>query len=86
MSYLVEYEPEAVDDLSKFTSSIQKRIINKITWLSENFEQIQHQSLKGNLSEFYKLRVGDYRIIYEFNVEEKIIFIDKIGHRKDIYN
>ena len=59
---------------------------HKIKWLSENFEQIKHQSLKGNLSEFYKLRVGDYRIIYEFDIEEKIIFIDKIGHRKDIYD
>lgn len=86
MSYSVEYEPEAVDDLSQLTPSMQKRIINKIKWLSENFEQIQHQSLKGNLSEFYKLRVGDYRIIYEFDVEEKVIFIDKIGHRKDIYD
>lgn len=70
MSYLLEYEPEAVDNLSKLTSSNQKRITNKINWLSENFAQIQHQSLKGNLSEFYKLRVGDYRIIYEFDVQE----------------
>ena len=76
MSYFVEYEQEAVDDLSRLASSIQKRIINKIEWLSENFEEIKHQSLKANLSEFYKLRVGDYRIIYEFDVEKKFIFID----------
>jgi len=64
MSYLVEYELEAIEDLSKLSSSIQKRIVNKVKWLSQNFEHIKHQSLKGNLSEFYKLRVGDYRIIY----------------------
>lgn len=86
MSYLVEYETEAIDDLSKLTSSIQKRIVNKIKWLSENFDKINHQSLKGNLSEFYKFRVGDYRIIYEFDLETKIIFIDRIGHRREIYD
>ena len=86
MSYLVEYEIEAINDLSKLTSSIQKRIINKIKWLSENFDKINHQSLKGNLSEFYKFRLGDYRIIYEFDLETKTIFIDRIGHRKEIYD
>ncbi len=85
MNYLVKYELEAIDDLKKLTSSIQKRIVNKIKWLSENCEQIKHESLKGNLSVFYKLRVGDYRIIYEFDLEDQVIFIDKIGHRREIY-
>jgi mRNA interferase RelE/StbE len=48
MSYLVEYELEAIDDLSKLSSSIQKRIVNKIEWLSENCEKIKHQSLKNS--------------------------------------
>lgn len=86
MSYTVEYETEAIDDLSKLTSLIQRRIVKKIKWLSENFDKINHQSLKGNLSNFYKFRVGDYRIIYEFDLETKVIFIDKIGHRREIYD
>jgi mRNA interferase RelE/StbE len=38
-----------------------------------------------SLSGFYKLRVGDYRIIYEFERENKLIIIIKIAHRSEIY-
>ncbi|WP_313950120.1 type II toxin-antitoxin system RelE/ParE family toxin [Nostoc sp. FACHB-110] len=44
------------------------------------------QPLTADLSSFFKLRVGDYRVIYEFNSERRIIFIYRVGHRKDIYN
>jgi mRNA-degrading endonuclease RelE of RelBE toxin-antitoxin system len=53
---------------------------------SESFEQITPQSLTADYAGFYKLRVGDYRVIYEFDSEARIIFIDKIGHRSEIYN
>ncbi len=41
--------------------------------------------LEGELLGFYSLRVWPYRIIYEIKKKELIIFIIKIGHRKDIY-
>jgi len=40
--------------------------------------------LKG-LKGFYKLRVGDYRVIYEILYEERTIVVHAIGHRRDIY-
>ena len=54
-------------------------------WLRDNVENIKHEPLKGDLSEFYKLRTGDYRILYEILHNEKMILIHAIGHRKDIY-
>ncbi|MBA3922573.1 MAG: type II toxin-antitoxin system RelE/ParE family toxin [Nostocaceae cyanobacterium] len=86
MNYLVEYEPEALSDLKKLTQVVRERIITKISWLAENFDQITPQPLTADLSGFYKLRVGDYRVIYEFNQEERRIFIDRIGHRREVYN
>jgi mRNA interferase RelE/StbE len=86
MSYIVEYEPEAFSDLEKLTQSVRKRVVNKINWLAENFDSISPQPLTAELLGFFKLRVGDYRIIYEFSREEKIIFIDRIGHRREVYN
>jgi len=74
MSYLVEYEPEAFADLERLTQAVMERVINKINWLAENFDQITPQSLTADLSGFFKLRVGDYRVIYEFNLEERVIF------------
>ena len=85
MNYIVEYEPEALADLEKLTQVMQDRIFRKIYWLAENFEQVNPEALTGSLAGFYKLRVGDYRVIYDFSTEEKIITIDKIGHRREIY-
>jgi mRNA interferase RelE/StbE len=70
----------------KLTQPVRERIVKKINWLAENFEQINPQPLAADLSGFFKLRVGDYRVIYEFDREEEIIFIDRIGHRREVYN
>ncbi len=86
MSYLVEYESEALADLEKLTQSVRERIVQKINWLAENFDQINPQPLTADLSGFFKLRVGDYRVIYEFSREEEIIFVDRVRHRREVYN
>jgi mRNA interferase RelE/StbE len=86
MGYIIEYEPEAIADLEKLTLTVRERVVKKINWLAENFDQISPQPLTAELSGFFKLRVGDYRVIYEFNCDEKIIYIDRVGHRRDVYN
>ncbi len=86
MHYVIEYESEALADLEKLTQVVRKRIVNKINWLAKNFDQITPQPLTADLSGFFKLRVGDYRVIYEFSREEKIIFIDRVRHRREVYN
>ena len=53
--------------------------------LSENIELISPLPLSGNLSGLYKLKVGDYRAIYELDHNKMIITVHKIGHRRDIY-
>jgi mRNA interferase RelE/StbE len=52
MNYLVEYEPEALADLEKLTKSVCQRIVNKINWLAENFDQITPQPLTADLSSY----------------------------------
>jgi mRNA interferase RelE/StbE len=86
MNYLIEYEPEAITDLENLTQAIRERVVKKINWLAENFDQINPQSLTADLSGLFKLRVGDYRVIYEFNREEELIFIDRVRHRSEAYN
>lgn len=85
MNYSVKYEPEAVNDLDRLTQTTRVRILKKIEWLKNNFDQISPLSLTGNFSGFYKLRIGDYRVIYEFDQENHIIYINRIGHRREIY-
>jgi mRNA interferase RelE/StbE len=86
MTYFVEYSPSSFADLEKLTRTVQECITKKIDWLIDNFDEIIPQALTANLSGFYKLRVGDYRVIYEFDREEKIIFINRIRHRREVYD
>ena len=85
MNYSVSFESESITDLDNLDQVVRLRILNKIQWLSVNFEQITPLSLTGQWSGFYKLRVGDYRVIYELDIEEQLIIIIRIGHRREIY-
>jgi mRNA interferase RelE/StbE len=62
----------------------QKRIAEKIDSLAENPPDPDTTKMKGN-NPFHKIRVGDYRIIYEIQEKIFVILIVKIGHRKDVY-
>ncbi|MGK7902322.1 MAG: type II toxin-antitoxin system RelE/ParE family toxin [Hormoscilla sp.] len=41
--------------------------------------------MTGNLAGYYKLRVGDYRVIYDLINEEKVLIISKVGHPSEIW-
>jgi mRNA interferase RelE/StbE len=86
VSYLVEYEPEAVDDLKRLPGNIRQRIVAKINWLANSFDQVQPLPLTASLAGFFKLRVGDYRVIYECDRTLRVITIDRVGHRREIYD
>jgi mRNA interferase RelE/StbE len=85
MSYVVQYKAESLENLEKLDRQIQSRSIKKIIWLAENFEDITPLALTANLVGAYKLRVGDYRVIYEFSEVDENITTSKIGHRSEIY-
>lgn len=85
MAYTVQYDAQAVAELKKLPPKLGKRIVNKINWLAEHFEQVNLSPLSGNLSGFYKLRVGDYRVIYSLDQNSETIIIEKVGHRREIY-
>ena len=85
MSYSLSFEREAIADLDNLTQAVRIRVLKKIDWLRSNFEQISPLPLTANWSGFYKLRVGDYRVIYEFDLELQVIIIIRVGHRSEIY-
>jgi mRNA interferase RelE/StbE len=64
-------------------SSIQTAAHDKIDEMGLRLEAFPHQRLKGRLE--FKLRVGDYRVLYEFDVKEGRIYLHYIGHRREIY-
>ncbi|MGK7931658.1 MAG: type II toxin-antitoxin system RelE/ParE family toxin [Microcystaceae cyanobacterium] len=86
MSYQFKIEPDALSDLKKLTPNIQSRILKKIRWFAKNFENMTPLPLTANLQGFFKLRIGDYRVIYTFDDSLKLITISQVGHRRDIYD
>lgn len=51
----------------------------------ESLDNLTLTPLKGKFSGCYKLKVGDYRAIYEVFHNKKVVTIHKVGHRKEIY-
>lgn len=83
--YQIIVLPKAFEDLSKIDKTVATRIADKLTWLSENINSVTPLSLKGDFSGLYKLKVGDWRIIYDVDHQKKVITVHKIGHRREIY-
>ena len=81
--YNVEWTENALEDLGRLDKTVARRIMSKIEWFSEHFENIIPQPLSGDLAGVYKFRIGDYRVIYM--IENESISIQAVGHRRDIY-
>jgi len=84
LKYRIEIKKSAAKELKKIPRPDQKRISIAIDNLAENLPNPDTTKMKGN-NPFHKIRVGDYRIIYETQNNILLILIIKIGHRKDIY-
>ena len=84
MKYKIEFKRSAAKALGKIPKSDQKRIANKIDSLSENLPDPATTKMKGD-NPFHRVRVGDYRIVYEIHGDILLIVILKIGHRKEVY-
>ena len=83
--YSVEFTDTAETDLSKLPNPIAQRILNKIRWLAENFDAITPKALTGPWQGVFRLRVGDYRVLYTVNSAESKIVVHFIRHRREIY-
>jgi mRNA interferase RelE/StbE len=84
MVYKIIFTSSADKQLSKLTKSIQRLIIEKIKKLIIPHSSNNVKKLIGT-TDLYRLRVGDYRVIYQIRKRELVVLILKIGHRKDIY-
>jgi mRNA interferase RelE/StbE len=82
----IVFSKVAEKDLTKIDKFIAQRIFKKIFWLAESSEFINHEQLSAQFKSFYKLRVGEYRVIYTIEKDNTdLILIHMIGHRSEIY-
>ena len=84
MYRLIILEP-AERELKRLDRPVAKRVSERMRWLAENLEQVELPALKADLAEFFKLRVGDYRVLYKVRRDEQVIVIHAIEHRSQVY-
>jgi len=84
LKYRIKVQRSAAKALKKIPKLDRKRIGKKIDNLAEKLPSPDTTKMKGN-NPFHKVRVGDYRIVYEIQDDVLLILIVKVGHRKDIY-
>ncbi len=83
--YQIRILDSATHELAKLDKQICRRIVKRLHWLAEHLDDIGPVALTGNLAGLYRLRVGDYRILYGILHNERIIVIHLIGHRREVY-
>ena len=70
-------------DFFKLPAGLQARIESRIDLVGMALDTHPHYRLKG--IEAYRFRVGDYRVIYDFDRAKGILHLLAVGHRRDVY-
>jgi len=83
-SYEILWKKSAEQDLRSIDRQQITHIINTVESLSSNPFPPQHRKLKGSERE-YRIRVGDYRVIYQVDFTSNVIIIYHIRHRREVY-
>lgn len=83
--YKLDFTDEGRSALASLDKIVAQRVLDKLKWFLQNIGAVNFKPLDGNLSGLYKLRVGDWRVIYEVNHNDKVVTVHKVGHRKEIY-
>lgn len=84
MTYAISYVRSAAKAISKLDRPTAVRIIEAIELLAGDPRPSGCIQLKGGDGEF-RIRVGDYRIIYDVEDDQLVILVLRIGHRREVY-
>ena len=82
-SYKVLIKPSAVKELEAVPAKDRRKVAAKIQGLAADSRPLGSEKLSGQ--ERYRLRQGDYRVVYAIDDAEQTVLVIKIGNRRDIY-
>lgn len=87
MKYKLLFNKKVLKTLKKLDANDRKIIIK---WLEKNIDNSPEprqfgKALKGNLRDYWRYRIGKYRVIVSINDDELVVLTIDVGHRKDIY-
>ena len=81
--YSIRIKASALRAIGKLDAATRRRIVNRIDRLGEN--PAAGTRLKGDFAGLWRVREGDYRIIYEFRQNELTVLVLRVAHRREVY-
>ena len=81
----VEITPEARKQLAKLPENVRRRVAAKIAALADNPRPPGVVFLHGSLQGLYRIRSGDYRVIYQVHDDRLVVLVVRIGNRREVY-
>ena len=84
MSYAISYVPSAAKAIRKLDKSVARRLLEAIDGLATDPRPPGFIQLAGGRGEL-RIRVGDYRVVYDVQDGELIILVLRVGHRREVY-
>jgi mRNA interferase RelE/StbE len=86
MSYRIDFKPAAARDLERLPAAAAKRVARAIDRLGTDPRPRGVKELQGKAEHiFYRVRVGDYRVIYQVYDDRVLVLVVRIADRKDAY-
>ena len=85
MGYRITVEPAATRAMHRLAPDVRQRIANAINALANEPRPPGVRKLRAQKASRYRLRVGDYRVLYEINDRVLHVVIVKVGNRRDVY-
>ncbi len=83
MGYVLEIVPKAEKEYLKLPHTAQSKIKRNILSLENNPRPVGSKKLRE--SPYYRIRTGDYRVVYSINDDTKVAKVLSIAHRKEVY-
>ena len=84
----IEFKPKAAKEIKKLDKNQAKQITN---WLKIRLEtgadpRLFAEQLTGNLKDFWRFRIGDFRVVFKPEEQELVILVVRVAHRREVYS
>ena len=81
----IVYSDKAVTDLKTLDRSLRRQIFARLEWFVTNFSDLDPIPLHGDWKGYFKFRIADWRVIYDYNTTSRTIRVHQINRRDKVY-
>jgi mRNA interferase RelE/StbE len=82
-SYRLTFKRSAAKELDDLPAQVLARVVARVDSIAHNPRPVGCEQLSGEKK--YRIRQGDYRVVYSIDDAQSIVTVTKIGHRRDVY-